>query len=185
MKNDGQNTIIIKKRQRNLNIMPFIDEKRKRSVTNKNYRYKLGEEKTSNTYKGKLNHILIKNDSMILYKNNIKQFQTNNNKDNASSILISSSVDGNERTSDSVSMFSNLRSKSNVPTSRTERTNTTFNKYAIISKIKLRKNKGKKVTFKKQFIIYVDIENYKKYNLENCYVNGSDKAQANCACIIY
>ena len=185
MKNDGQNITIKKERQRKLNIMQFIDEKSKRSVTNKNYRYKLYEENSSKTYKGNLTHILIKNNSMILYKNNIKQFQTNNNKDNEPSKLIPSSVDGNERTSDSVSMLSNLRSKSNVPTYQTERTNTTFNKYAIINKIKLRKNKVKKVTFKKQFIIYVDIENYKKYNLKNCYLSSSDKAQAKCSCMIY
>ena len=192
MQKENEQNILTKIRNQNfLKKIKIKDEKldsprrntRKRSVeSSNNSRYDLEGGKFSKTTDVKS---MIKNDSMILYKDKLKNSQMNIKKENSMSDLITNSIDyNNDKTTDSHSFFSNFKMKSKLPTSGGTGMSLAA-KYKNINRIKIKKKKSKKVTFKKKFVTYVDVESYKQYNLENCCLNDNDKTETKCTCFIY
>ena len=195
MENENEQNIITKLKNQNiLKKIQIRDEKldtprrnsRKRSVeTSNNSRYDLDGGKISKTTDEKSMRSMVKNDSMILYKDRLKNSQNSIKKENSMSDLITNSIDyNNDKATDNHSFFPNLKMKSKLPTSGGVGISLAT-KYKNINKIKIKKKKPKKVTFKKKFVIYVDIESYKQYNLENCCLNDNDKTETKCTCFIY
>ena len=116
-----------------------------------------------------------KNDSILLYRERFRRYNHRNRKDNSISDMIISDIQPIEESNETRSIYSNRNIKM-PPTSRGLSSLNVGN----FSKKKLRK---KKVNFKRKFVTIINIESYKKYNLENNCLN--DKAHANCTCLIY
>ena len=126
-KKNEQNIITKLKNQNIIKKIQIRDEKldtprrnsRKRSVeTSNNSRYDLDGGKVSKTTDEKSMRSMVKNDSMILYKDRLKNSQNSIKKENSMSDLITNSIDyNNDKATDSHSFFPNLKMKSKLPTS--------------------------------------------------------------------
>lgn len=151
-----------------------------KSEEGRNFRYELGLNKISNTNDEKIGNNLSKLDSMILYKDKIKNFQKK--KDYSSSDMLTCSADCNDKTNDS-RCFVNMKMKAKMNSA--SKGSSMLSKIIGLSNIKVKKKKAKKVTFKKNFVTYVDIESFKKYNMENFCFNANDKIEEKCTCFIF
>ena len=164
--------------QNNIHISPII-RYRKRIEDDNNFLYErpklfaLNEEK--NTYDD-----MKKNDSILLYRERFRRYNHRNRKDNSISDMIISDIQPIEESNETRSIYSNRNM--NSPTIKMTPTSRGLSSLNIgnFSKKRLRK---KKVNFKRKFVTIINIESYKKYNLENNCLN--DKAHANCTCLIY
>ena len=107
----------------------------------------------------------------------------NKKKDYSSSDMITSSIDYNDKTTDSRSFFMNLKMKSKNNNSKNN--SSMINKIIGLDKHKYKKKKIKKVSFKKELVTYIDIESFKKYNMENNCLNANDKAESKCTCLVF
>ena len=152
-----------------------------KSEEGRNFRYELGLNKISNTNDENIEHDHSKKiDSMILYKDKIKNFQKK--RDNSSSDMLTCSADYNDKTNDN-HYFTNMKMKSKM--SGASKGSSMLNKIIGLNKIKIKKKKNKKVTFKKKLVTYVDIESYKKYNMETSRFNANDKLDEKCTCLSF
>ena len=151
-----------------------------KSEERRNFPYELGLHKLSNTNDENIGHNLGKLDSMIFYKDKIKNFQKK--RDYSTSDMLTCSVDCNDKTNDSRS-FVNMKMKAKMNSA--SKGSSMLSKIIGLSKIKVKKKKAKKVTFKKKFVTYVDIESFKKYNMENFCFNANDKTEEKCTCFIF
>ena len=148
----------------------------------RNFRYELApNHKLSNTNDEKLANNVSRYDSMIFYKDKFKKLPKK--KDYSSSDMVTSSMDYNDKTTDSHSFFMNLKVKSKNNNSKNN--TPMINKIIGLNKLKYKKKKMKKVSFKKVFVTYIDIESYKQYNMENYCLNAKDKAESKCTCIVF
>jgi len=159
----------------------------KGSDDSRNYRYELETNKLS-TCDEKIPNINIKNDSMILYQEKLKKFQRKNKREFSASEIMMSSEKINDKNTDNYSYVSmgklKLKLKSKYPTSRAQ-SSLNINKFVNITKLKLgKKDKKKKVTFKKTFATIIDVESFKKYNVENSMLNKTEKDNTKCTCSI-
>ena len=150
-----------------------------KSEERRNFRYELGLKKISNTNDENIGHNLGKLDSMIFYKDKIKNFQKK--KDYSSSDMLTCSADCNDKTNDSRCLV-NMKMKTKMNSTSK---GSMLSKIIGLSNIKVKKKKTKKVTFKKKFVTYVDIESFKKYNMENFCSNAKDKIEEKCTCFIF
>ena len=158
---------------------------RKRSEDEKSYKYDFEKGKLIyfNDDKNTYNDIR-KNDSIILYRERIRRFNHRAKRDNSVSDMIISEFEPNEEDSDNRTLNNNSRNilYSPIPKfqSPSKRTPSSMNDMNFRRRIKTKK---KKVNFKRKFVTIIDIESYKKYNMENNCLN--DKAEAKCTCLIY
>ena len=189
MLNESQDNINKNKDKKYLTFSKFnMDNQitRKNSLEkneeSRNFRYELeSDRKLSNTNDEKLTNNISKYDSMIFYKDKFKKLQKK--KEYFSSDLITNSMDYNDKTTDSHSFFMNLKVKSKNKNSKNN--SSMINKIIGLNKLKYKKKKIKKVSFKKVFVTYIDIESFKKYNMENNCLNANDKAESKCTCLIF
>ena len=158
---------------------------RKRSEDEKNYKFDFERGKLIyfNDDKNIYDDIR-KNDSIILYRERIRRFNHRAKRDNSVSDMIISEFEPNEEDSDNRTLNNNSRNilYSPIPKfqSPSKRTPSSMNDMNFRRRIKTKK---KKVNFKRKFVTIIDIESYKKYNMENNCLN--DKAEAKCTCLIY
>lgn len=162
----------------------------KKRITSKNYRHKsedrkidrydLGKSQISNSNDEKFGHNIAKCDSMVFYRDKIQKFQKR--KQFSTSDMITTSIDFNDKTTERFPFFTNLKIKTKNNYSKGN--SSMLNKIIGLNKIKYKKKKAKKVTYKKKFVTYIDVESYKKYNMENCCFNGNDKTETKCTCLI-
>ena len=71
--------------------------------------------------------------------------------------------------------------------SSTSRGNSSMvNKIIGLNKVKGKKKNNKKVKFKKKFVSYIEIESFKKYNMENNSFNVNDnKTDTKCTYLMF
>jgi hypothetical protein len=150
----------------------------------RNSRYELEAYKLSSTSDEKISNINIKNDSMILYQEKLKKFQRKNRREFSASEIMMSSDKINDKNTDNYSYISMGKLKSKYPTSRAI-SSLNSNKFVNITKLKIgKKDKKKKVTFKKTFATIIDVESFKKYNSGNNVLNKTEKDNTKCTCSI-
>ena len=125
-----------------------------------------------------------KNDSIILYRERMRRFNHRAKRDNSISDMIISEIEPNEDDTDNRTINNNSRKILCSPIQKfkspSKRTLSSMNVMSFARKIKAKK---KKVNFKRKFVTIIDIESYKKYNMENNCFN--DKAEAKCTCLVY
>lgn len=156
----------------------------KGSNDSRNYRYELETNKMASTCDEKIPNINIKNDSMILYKEKLKAYQRKNRREFSASEIMMGSEKSNDRNIDNYSYVPMGPLKSKYPTSRAV-SSLNINKFVNITKLKSgKKDKKKKVTFKKTFATIIDVESFKKYNIENNMLNKTEKDNTKCTCLI-
>ena len=158
----------------------------KGSDDSRNFRYELETNKFSSTCDEKILNINIKNDAMILYQEKLKKLERKNKREFSASEIMMSSEKINDKNTDNYSYVSmgKLKLKSKYPTSRAQ-SSLNVNKFVNITKLKLgKKDKKKKVTFKKTFATIIDVESFKKYNVENNMLNKTKKDNTKCTCSI-
>ena len=120
-----------------------------------------------------------KNDSMTLFKD---KFDNKRNQ-NISDILVNYSDNLEKNTSNNLSTNSNSKIKSKVPSLRAL-SSLMFNQYINMNNINnTKKKKIKKVTFKKKLVDVIEIESFKKFNLENGF-NIDDRTNTKCSCFV-
>ena len=153
-----------------------------KSEESRNFRYELEpNRKLSITNDEKITNNVSRYDSMIFLKDKFKKLPKK--KEYSSSDMITSSMDYNDKTTESHSFFMNLKVKTK---NNSQKNNTSMvNKIIGLNKLKFKKKKTKKVSFKKAFVTYIDIESYKKYYMENNGLNANDKAESKCTCLIF
>ena len=160
---------------------------RKRSEDEKNYKYDFERGKLIyfNDDKNSYNDIR-KNDSIILYRERMRRFNHRVKRDNSISDMIISEIEPNEEDNDNRTINNNNNSRnilcSPIPKykSPSRRTLSSMN---VMSFARKKKAKKKKVNFKRKFVTIIDIESFKKYNMENNCLY--DKAEAKCTCLVY
>ena len=147
-----------------------------------NFLYELDFKNISHTNEENTEYNHPKLDSMILYKDKIKNFKKK--KTYSTTDLLTSSDFFNDKTNDSY-FFSNIKSKTKM--SSTSRGNSSMvNKIIGLNKVKGKKKNNKKVKFKKKFVSYIEIESFKKYNMENNSFNVNDnKTDTKCTCLMF
>ena len=145
----------------------------------KNYQNETDGGKLTSTGEDKYLFNSSKNDSMTLFKD---KFDNKKNQ-NLSEILINYSDNNEKSTTNNLSTSSNTKTKSKIPSSRAL-SSLMFNQYINMNNINnIKKKKIKKVTFKKKIVDVIEIESFKKYNLENGY-NTDERTDAKCSCFI-
>ena len=188
MLNESLDNIIKNKDKKFLTFSKFNRDKhitRKNSFEkngeSRNFRYELDQNrKLSNTNDEKLTNNISRYDSMIFYKEKFKKLQKK--KDYSSSDMVTSSMDYNDKTTDSRPFFMNLKVKTK---NNSKNKSSMINKIIGLNKLKNKKKKIKKVSFKKVFVTYIDIESFKQYNMDiNC-PNAKDKAESKCTCLVF
>ena len=147
------------------------DITRKNSSTNNN-RYNIMLSKIKNEEKKKF----VRKDSMVLYRNS----QLKNKKINSSSEMLTSSLEYNEKTSDSRSILPNLVMKTKKPLKHRISTIITNNNLTLNKTNQ--KKKVKKVAFKKNFETVIEVESYKKYYIDSELTNLQNKSDNKCSC---
>jgi hypothetical protein len=145
----------------------------------KNLRYELTDDRIMNTNDEKISNL--KSEPMFFYRNKTKNY-VEKKKENSTTEMVTCSLDNNEKTTDSRSFFTNLQLKSKTNKSRSC---IKLSKVKYFDKTNLKKKKIKKVSFKKKFISYIDVESYKKYYMEDFGFNAKDKVQTKCTCLIF
>jgi len=118
-----------------------------------------------------------KNESITLFKDRFN----NKNNQNISDILINSSENNEKSSTNNLSNGSSSKIKSKISSSRAL-SSLMFNQYINMNNTK--KKKIKKVTFKKKIIDIIEIESFKKYNLENDF-NSNNRTDAKCSCFMF
>ena len=151
-----------------------------KSDIKQNFRYDIKSNKIAHSIDEKNTNY--KCDSMILYQEKMKNFQLKNKKEYSSSELATTSLDFNDKASDSRSFFSNLKIKSKI--NKQKSSCIMLNKILGLDK-KEKKKQVKKVSFKKKFVSYIDIESYKKYYMENNGISANDKNETKCSCLSF
>jgi hypothetical protein len=156
----------------------------KGSDDTRNYKYELETNKLSSTSDEKIPNINIKNDSMILYQEKLKKYKRKNRRELSESEIMMSSEKINDKNTDNYSYNPMGKLKLKYPTSKAL-SSLNINKFVNITKLKLgKKDKKKKVTFKKTFATIIDVESFKKYNAGNNMLNKSEKDNTKCTCSI-
>ena len=148
-----------------------------------NYRYDLENGKLSSTCEEKVSNENPKIDSMTLYKNKLKKLEKNNKREYSASEIMMTTKDDNEKNTDNNPILSKMKMVSKVSSSK-ELDSLMNNKFINLRSIKINKKRAKKVTFKKSFVNIVEIESYKKYNIDNN-LTPNDKADTKCTCLIF
>ena len=148
-----------------------------------NYRYDLENGKLSSTCEEKVSNENPKIDSMTLYKNKLKRLEKNNKREYSASEIMMTTKDDNEKNTDNNPILSKMKMVSKVSSSK-ELDSLMNNKFINLRSIKINKKRIKKVTFKKNFVNIVEIESYKKYNIDNN-LTPNDKADTKCTCLIF
>ena len=151
-----------------------------KSDIKQNFRYDIKSNKIAHSIDEKNTNY--KCDSMILYQEKMKNFQLKNKKEYSSSELATTSLDFNDKASDSRSFFSSLKIKSKI--NKQKSSCIMLNKILGLDK-KEKKKQVKKVSFKKKFVSYIDIESYKKYYMENNGISANDKSETKCSCLSF
>ena len=160
---------------------------RKRSEDEKNYNYDFERGKliynNDNIY---LNNDLKKNDSMILYRERerMRRFNHRVKRDNSISDMIISEIEQKEEESENRTINDNNKNIlcSPIPKFKSP-TNRALSSMNVMNFGRRIRAKKKKVNFKRKFVTIINIESFKKYNMENNCFN--DKAEAKCTCLIY
>ena len=158
---------------------------RKRSEDEKNYKYDFERGKLiyfnddKNLYNDK------NNDSIILYRERMHRFNHRAKRDNSISDMIISEIEPNEEDTDNRTINNN--SSRNILCSPIQKFRTpskrALSSMNVMSFARKIKTKKKKVHFKRKFVTIIDIESFKKYNIQNnCFY---DKAEAKCTCLVY
>jgi hypothetical protein len=189
--NDKDNSQNSPKNKNYLNLMKQNDESKeisrkrssKKNIANDFSRYDIEEEQAFKNNEEKTSRSIGPADSMQIYKSKIKALTMKVKKDNSSSDIIS--IDGNEKISDSHHFSTNKNKVKVPPVPGINTSSIIINKGEKNTGKNKAKKKKKKVTFKKKFVSYIDVESYKKYNMDNCIFNDNNKADAKCACVIY
>ena len=189
MLNESQDNIYKNKDKKLLTFSKFnigskmiIKNNLEKKEESRNFCYELeSNHKLSNTNDEKLPNNVSRYDSMIFSKDKFRKMQKK--KDYSSSDMITSSMDYNDKTTDSHSFFMNLKVKTKNNNSRNN--SSMINKVIGLNKLKYKKKKIKRVSFKKVFVTYIDIESFKKYNVENNCLNANDKEESKCTCLVY
>ena len=148
-----------------------------------NYRYDLENGKLSSTCEEKVSNENPKIDSMTLYKNKLKKLEKDNKREYSASEIMMTTKDDNEKNTDNNPILSKMKMVSKVSSSK-ELDSLMNNKFINLRSIKINKKRAKKVTFKKNFVNIVEIESYKKYNIDNN-LTPNDKADTKCTCLIF
>ena len=189
--NNKENSYKSSKDKNFLNLMKLKDESKeisrkkssKKSVESDFSRYDIEDEEPFKNNEEKTSRNIGPADSMQIYNNKIKALPINEKKDNSSSEIIS--IDGNEKISDNHHLYTN-KNKVKVPPVQGINTSSKIIKKGEKNNGKNKeKKKKKKVTFKKKFVSYIDVESYKKYNMDNSILNDNNKADTKCSCVIY
>ena len=155
----------------------------------KNYKYDFERKKLIyiNDNKNIYNDIR-KNDSLIMYRERerIRRFNHRAKRDNSISDMILSEIEQNEEESEKRTVNSNNNNKnilySPIPRFKSpyRMALSSMNVMSFGRKIKAKK---KKVNFKRKFVTIINIESFKKFNMENNCLN--DKAESTCTCLVY
>ena len=152
-----------------------------KSETERNCAYELQSNRISNSIDERGTNTNI--DSMVLIKEKMKNFQIKNKKEYSSSDMLTSSMEYNDKNTDSHQFFSNLKMKSKNNNSKGS--STMLSKIIGLDKKSKKKKKNKKVTFDQNLVNYINIESYKKYYIENDGLNANDKTETKCTCLVY
>ena len=164
-----------------LNVINYQNKShsRNRGDDLKNYQNETDGGKLTSTGEDKYLFSNSKNDLMTLFKDKID----NKKNQNISDILINYSDNNEKSTTNNLSTSSNSKKKSKIPASRAL-SSLMFNQYIYMNNINnTKKKKIKKVTFKKKIVDIIEIESFKKYNLENGF-NTGDRTDAKCSCFV-
>ena len=155
---------------------------RKRSEDEKNYKYDFDIDKLiiSDNYRNRRNNIL-KKDEILLNRERYHRLNNKNKRDNTSPDIILSDFNQNCEYSESKIINNNINysplNNNNINTSRI------YSPIKYRNSFKKKRFRKKKVNFKKKFVTIINVESYKKYNMETNFFN--DKSDAKCTCLIY
>ena len=178
---------MIDKREKNNNklkeetiIFPNINHSRNKSEDLKNFQVDTDGNKLTSTGEDK-NSIYELKDESKLFKEKFEK----KNKNQSNNETFMNTIDNiDKNTSNNLSSSFSAKMKSKIPSSR-ELSSLMFKKYINMNNINsTKKKKIKKVTFKKKFVDIIEIESYKKYNLENDF-NSDYKTDTKCSCIVF
>ena len=158
---------------------------RKRSEDEKNYKFDFdrGNIIYLNDDKNTINDMK-NNDSIVLYRERFHRFNHRAIRDNSITDMIISEIEQNEEKSDNRTINNNSKNilQSPIPKFKSP-TNKDLSSMNVMNFGRRKKLRKKKVNFKRKFVTIIDIESFKKYNMENNCLN--DKAEAKCTCLVY
>ena len=98
--------------------------------------------------------------------------------------MIISEIEPNEEDSENRTINNNNKDILGSPIPKFKSpTNRALSSMNVLSYGRRIKAKKKKVNFKRKFVTVINIESYKKYNMENNCLY--DKAEAKCTCIVF
>ena len=113
--------------------------------------------------------------SLLVYKGRTRGFSQKIKRYNKLADMIVSDIGTKEDCSETPTILN----KNEIKPTCTYKSNKLFNRFNFNKRKKFRK---KKVKFKRKFVEVIEVENYKKYNL-NDYLN--DSANSKCSCLVY
>ena len=157
---------------------------RNKSEDLNNYQVDTNGYKLSSTGEDKSSNFNSKDDLVLFQDKYEKKNKTQNNNET----FMNTMDNMDKSTSNNVSSSSSAKTKTKIQSSRAL-SSLMFSKYININmninNIKgTKKKKIKKVTFKKKIFEVIEIESFKKYNLDNGF-NPDYKTDTKCSCIIY
>ena len=169
--------------ENNLNSFNFPNKthSRNKSEDLKNVQVDNDRYKLTSTGEDKFSNFNPKDCDSILFQ---EKFEKKNKNPNNNETFINS-VDNNDKTlTNNLSFSSSAKIKSKIPSSRAL-SSLMFSNYINMNNINsTKKKKIKKVTFKKNIVDVIEIESFKKYNLENGF-NPDYKTDTKCSCIVF
>ena len=165
--------------ENNINVINFPNKNHSRNKIEdlNNFQADTNGYRLTSTGEDKSSNFNSKEDLMLFQNKNEKK---NNQYNNETFMNTVDNIDKN--TSNNLSSSAKMKSK--IPSSRAL-SSLIFNKYINMNNINnTKKKKIKKVTFKKKLVDVIEIESFKKYNLENDF-NPDNKTDTKCSCIVY
>ena len=173
-----------KEKNNNMNdkaiIFPNINHSRNKSENLKNFQMDTDRNKLTSTSEDK-NSIYEQKDESKFFQ---EKFEKKNKNQSKNETFMNTVGNIDKSISNDLSSSFSAKMKSKIPSSRAL-SSLIFNKYINMNNINsTKKKKIKKVTFKKKIVDIIEIESYKKYNLENDF-NSDYKTDTKCSCIAF
>ena len=159
---------------------PNKNHSRNKSEDLHNYQVDTNGYKFTSTGEDKSSNFNTKEDSILFQDKYEKK-----NKIQYNNETFMNTIDNTDKsTSNNLSSSSSAKMKSKIPSLRAL-SSLMFCKYINMNNINnTKKKKIKKVTFKKKMVDVIEIESFKKYNLENGF-NQDYKTDTKCSCITF
>ncbi len=168
--------------ENNLNKINFQNKNHSRNKSEdlQKYQIDINGNKFTSTGEDKYSNFNYKEDSIIFQEKFEKK-----NKIQCNNERYMNTVDNIDKSaSNSLSYSSSSKMKTKIPSSKAL-SSLMFSKYINMNNINsTKKKKIKKVTFKKKIVEIIEIESFKKYNLENGF-NSDYKTDTKCSCKVF